>query len=121
MAQVNLPAKRSSQAPTLFGLAGAVAGAASGGGIPGAMAGASVGQTAGGLLTAQNAPPPTVGGGNSEAMAMARKNQQSAQDNLAVLKKAEADLPGLPEDLRQQYSPAIIQARMLEEQKRGLA
>jgi hypothetical protein len=51
---------------------------------------------------------------------MARKQQQMGQDNLAVLKQAEAHLPTLPEDLRQQYGPPIIQARMAEQQRRGM-
>jgi hypothetical protein len=52
---------------------------------------------------------------------MMRRQQQLSQDNLATLKQAEAALPQLPESLRQQYAPAIVQARSMEMAKRGMA
>lgn len=67
----------------------------------------------------QDAAGAMIGGG--EASAMARMAQQKSQDNLQVLKSAEAQLPRLSERLRQEYGPPIIQARMLEERKRGIA
>jgi hypothetical protein len=106
------------------GVVGGVLGAAAGGvgAVPGAAAGATVGQMAGGLVAPdqeQTQALPQSGAG--EAAAMARKQQQMSQDNLATLKQAEAALPQLPEGLRQQYAPAIVQARMMEQQQRGLA
>lgn len=97
------------------GIAGAVYG-----GPGGAVAGAGAGQLAGGILSPQKPPQENPQSGGGEAAAMTRKQQQMSQDTLGTLKQAEASLPTLPENLRQQYAPAIIQARMLEEQKRGM-
>ena len=117
MAQVNVPQKRD-DTNALLQIGGAALGAYATGGSPqGAMAGASAGGMIGGLnQKPQNQPVQAEG----QAAAMARRQQQMAQDNLQVLKQAEAQLPSLPEPVRQQYAPAIVQARMLEEQKRGL-
>lgn len=117
MAQVIRPQKKDDTGE-MFQLGGAGIGAVLGG-PAGAMTGAGVGGTAAGILAPQQPPAQSLGGGGgSEAAAMARKQQQMSEDNLSTLKNAEASLPGLPESLRQQYTPAIVQARMLEEQRR---
>lgn len=120
MAQVIRPQKPSGGLGEVLGIGGAVIGGIMGGGAPGAAAGAGVGQTAGNMLEPPEAPQQPVNSSLSEANAMKRRQEQLATDNLAVLKQAEASLPSLPEDMRQQYSPAIIQARMLEQQRRGM-
>lgn len=118
MAQVIRPQPQQGDLNQLLSVGGAIAGGVVGG-LPGAAAGAGIGQMAGGLLNPAQGPAPSAGGGDSEAAAMARRQQQQSQDNLATLKQAEATLPSLPESLRQQYAPAIVQARMLEQQRMG--
>ena len=121
MAQVIRPQPQNNNGLNeILPIAGAVVGGIYGG-PQGAVAGAGAGQMAGGILNPQKPGAPTADSGGSEAAAMARKQAQMGQDNLEVLKQAEAHLPSLPEDMRQQYAPAIIQARMLEQQKRGMA
>ncbi len=125
MAQVIRPQPRDSGFKELLALGGGVAGGVIGGSaggvgaVPGAAAGVGIGQTAGSILD-PNKPQqenPQAGG---QASAMARRQAQMSQDNLATLKQAEASLPSLPEELRQQYAPAIIRARMMEQQARGI-
>lgn len=115
MAQVMIPQKRDSTGQALQ-LGGAIAGASAG--PSGALTGYSAGGAASSFL---QKPQPQGVESSGQAAAMARRQQQLAQDNLETLKQAEASLPALPEHLRQEYAPAIIQARMLEEQQRGLA
>jgi len=117
MAQINRVAPRDSGISQLLTIGGAVGGAFAGN----PMAGAGAGQMAAGFIDQPKAPTPMVGEGGSEAAAMARKQQEMSTDNLATLKQAEATLPTLPENLRQQYAPAIVQARLLEQQKRGIS
>jgi hypothetical protein len=122
MAQVIVPQKQKNQGLSeILTLGGAGVGAVLGG-PGGALAGASLGSTLGGTAGSyinQNEPQGTAGA-PSQNMAMQRRSQQLGTDNLAALKQAEMQLPKLPEDLRQQYTPAIVQARMLEQQKRGM-
>lgn len=129
MAQVNLIEYRKKSAlGELLPIAGAVAGGyigyQAGGGAPGALkgagAGAALGQLGANTLDGDSGPRPQQLSSNSEAAAMSRRMQQQSQDNLADFRKAEAALPYLPEDLRQEYGPAIVRARMMEEQRRGL-
>lgn len=119
MAQVIKVQKPDSGTKDVLTIGGGVAGGIVGSGSPGAIgAGAGAGSTAGNFLDPTQPPAPTLSGGG-EASAMARRLQAASQDNLATLKQAEATLPQLPEALRQAYAPAIVQARMLEQQKRG--
>lgn len=116
MSQVIIPPKKGNG--ELFQIGGAIAGGIVGG-PAGAMTGYSLGGALGGMENQSNKQAQgTQQSGQSDAMM--RRQQQMAQDNLQVLKNAEASLPTLPEELRQQYAPAIVQARMMEEQKRGL-
>jgi len=87
----------------------------------GAMAGSSAGNMIGNFFESDKGPrnTPMVPVRSAEANAMSRRGEQLSQDNLTTLASAESYLPQLPEDLRQQYAPAIIQARMLEEQRRS--
>ena len=126
MAEVYRPPPKRSKLSELMeiggGIAGGIAGA-SGGGPPGAIAGAAVGSSLGGTIGNIVEPPketPRAGGSESKSTALMRRQQQIAQDNLATLKSAEQNLTYLPEDLRQEYAPAIMRARYLEEQRRGL-
>jgi hypothetical protein len=119
MAQVIRPQNQNNDLSNLLTIGGAVIGAGSGPG--GAAAGAGLGQMAGGIMQPQQPPQQNPESGGGQASAMARRQQQMSQDNLATLKQAEAALPSLPEGLRQQYSPAIIRARMMEQQNRGMA
>lgn len=119
MAEVIRPNRQENSLNSLLTVGGGVIGAAYGGGLGAALTGAGAGQMAGGLLNGQKSPQQNIPL-NSQASAMARRQQSMSQDNLATLKQAEATLPQLPESLRQQYAPAIVQARMLEQQKRGI-
>ncbi len=115
MAQINRATPSSSGLNDLLTIGGGAAGAYYGGPM-GAAAGMGAGQAAGGILNAPPPQAPSVPQGDSAAMA--RRQMQESQDNLAILKQAEASLPSLPENLRQQYAPAIIEARMKAEQDR---
>lgn len=119
MAQVNRPQVQNNDLSNLLTIGGAAIGGIAGG-PQGALTGAGAGQMAAGVLAPPQAQAPMADNGGSQAAAMARRQQQMSQDNLATLKQAEANLPHLPEDLRQQYGPSIIRARMMEEQKRGM-
>lgn len=114
MPQVIMPQQQPSGLSSILPVAGAVGGAAYGG-LPGAAAGAGLGSLAGGMVDPKQPTQQFPSSGNSEADAMARRSQQ--QDPLATLKQAEAALPSLPEHIRQQYAPAITQARVLAEQQ----
>lgn len=115
MAQVIRPQTDSgNDLRNLLTIGGAVVGGVYGG-APGAAAGAGLGQMAGGMLAPQQSPQQNPQGG-SEAAAMARRQAQMSQDNLGALKQAEATLPSLPENLRQEYAPAIVKARMMAQQ-----
>ena len=118
MAQVNRPQKRPDELNSLLTIGGGVAGVAAGGGVSGALAGAGAGSTVGGIVNPEQPQQEAVPA--PQAGALQRRQQQLSQDNLALLKRSEASLPSLPEPLRQQYGPAIIQARMMEEKRRGL-
>lgn len=132
MPQIQAIKRKSEGYGNIAQLAGTVAGGIVGSIVPGVgtLAGAGLGGTLGGAaggavdnsqsLGMQPIPQGQSGGG-AEMAAMSRKQQQMGQDNLAVLQNAETHLPSLPEDLRQQYAPAIVQARMLEQQRRGMA
>lgn len=127
MAQVVMPQRRQAgDLSNLLGIGGAVTGGIIGGagtgGTPqgammGATAGYGLGQAAGNVLTPQQQQQQSLP--QTEMEALRRRHAQLNTDNLAILKQAEAQLPSLPEELRQQYAPAIIQARMAEEQRRG--
>lgn len=125
MPPVMMPQKKDNGMGSLLTIGGAVAGGVAGSVVPGAgtIAGAGLGATlggaAGGLLSSQQAG--GQGSPNSEMGAMQRRSDQMGTDNLASLKAAELQLPSLPENLRQQYAPPIIQARMLEQQRQGIA
>ena len=123
-----MPQKKQNNMGQYLQAGGAIAGGIIGsivpgaGTIAGATAGAALGGVAGGLADAsqkQDAPS-GVPQQPSQAYAMSQRQQKLSQDNLATLQQAEAGLPQLPEHLRQQYAPAVIQARMLEERQRGL-
>jgi len=114
------PQRRRSETGDILTLGGGILGAIGGGGPGGAVAGANIGQTVGAMSEPPNTNANVPGGSNqSQAEAMARRQQQMAQDNLQILKNAEAALPMLPESLRQEYAPGIIRARMMEERARG--
>ena len=133
MAQINMPQRKNpnNEAAKYLPLVGAGIGALAGGvgAAPGAalgasLSGASTGAGLGGIAqgaVASNSPQRSQGIPQpNQASAMAQRQQKLSQDNLATLQQAEAGLPKLPEHLRQQYAPAVIQARMLEERQRGL-
>lgn len=109
---------------TIGGMAagGALAGPGIAATLGGAATGGGLGSTAGNILSpAQQQLSDNGGSGGSETAAILRKQQQMSQNSLDTLKNAEAQLPSLPESLRQQYAPAIVQARMYEQQKQGYA
>lgn len=121
------PLRQRNDLSQLLQIGGAVGGAIAGGpgvgaALGGAATGASLGGLAGGMISKPMAQNSAMGVGSPypESNAMMRRTEQLSQDNLGVLKLAEASLPSLPEELRQQYSVPIIQARMLEEKNRGL-
>ena len=117
MATVLIPQKkRDDQLNKLLEGGGAAIGAYYGG-EGGAAAGAQAGRDSGNIFNAQ-APAPQTIQTNSDSSAMARRMRQLSEDRLAVLRQSEAALAELPEPLRRQYAPAIVEARMLEEQKR---
>jgi hypothetical protein len=125
MAGVYVPQKKN-PVQELFQIGGTVAGGIVGGiagGPPGAVGGAVAGNALGGFAGQQASPTKQMPGssGGGESAAMARAAQMKSQDSLASLKQAEAALPQVPEAVRQQYAGPIIQARMLEERKRGIA
>ena len=105
--------------------AAAAAAPVAAGGIGAAVTGASTGAGLGGVLQGavssnDQQRQPGIPQQPSQAYAMSQRQQKLSQDNLATLQQAESQLPRLPEQLRQQYAPAVIQARMLEERQRGL-
>lgn len=117
MAEVLMPQKKQSNGLNrALTIGGAALGGIYGGGFSGAMAGAQAGQMAGGLI-GSNQPQQQQGVPNS---AMQRRLQMQQTDNLATLRDAEAATATLPEKLRQEYMPPIVQARMLEERRRGM-
>ena len=123
MAQISRIQPKQGGASELLTIGGGIAGGILGAGNPAAIAGgAGLGNMAGGMVDPQKPPSTTIGGGDgSQASAMARRQMQASQDNLATLRQAEAVLPKLPEPLRQEYAPAIVQARLLEQNRRGMA
>src|SRR3990167_6500594 len=130
MAQVMKIPPKKSKVSQLLELGGTIAGGIIGGtaagpggaAVGGAVGGSVIGHSAGGIAVNILEPPKQEIGveKQSTATALMRRQQQLAQDNLAVLNEAEQNLAYLPENLRQQYAPAIMQARYLEQQKRGL-
>lgn len=115
----------------LLGVAGLVAGGVAGGmaggpkgAILGAQAGQGLGSTIGGYVD-----PAKAGGAIQEAQAQApqqmdnaisRRVAQQAEDKLAVLKQAEAALPYVTKDMRDQYASTIVKATMEEERRRAM-
>jgi hypothetical protein len=108
-------------------LAGAVVGGVIGGGasggagaLSGAGAGYGLGSAASNLLGAnqqQQLGVQQAGGGSALERRQIQLNQP---DNLTALRNAEAAAAYLPERQRQSYLPAIVTARRLEEQQRGM-
>lgn len=111
--QVMMPQPQNSDGQ-IFQVGGTVIGGALGG-----TPGAAVGGMVGGGVSPQPPRPQALqtSDNGSQADAMMRRSQQLTQDNMQTLTQAEAALPTLPEDLRQQYAPAITQARMLQQQQ----
>ena len=99
----------------LLSIAGQLAGTALGGPVGGA-----VGGMVGGKLAGSGTPQAPQATGASESDAMRRRIEQNNENNLSTLMQAEQTLPSLPEDMRQEYGPAIVQARILEQRKRGM-
>lgn len=119
---IQVPNKNAQLFQTVLPAAGAIIGGIYGGGPAGAAAGGAIGSVAAqGLTQNQSSGVPQVGGGQGDADAMMRRQRQLSDDNLKKLVDAEGALHQLPEEQRQQYAPAIIQARMLEQQRQGLA
>jgi hypothetical protein len=120
MSQVMMPQKKSNSG--IFQLGGALAGGilASPGGpgaiAGGAAAGASLGGLAGGALSPEKAAPQAI-----QSNAMNRRMAQIESDPLNQLRNAETALASVPPPVKAEYAPAIQRARMLEEQRRGLA
>jgi hypothetical protein len=136
MPQIQAIKKRISQTPGEESKAskyGALGGAAVGGllglkaGSP--VAGAAAGSSLGGLVGGMFGEP--TPGTRSEQFeiqpmetsgdnAMARKLASARQDRLALLRQAEASLPQLPPELREQYADTIVRATMEEEKRRAM-
>ena len=107
--------------------AGIIAGAAGGGGL-GAMVGGLAdkqmnrGSGGGGNQQVGAVGVPSSGEGSK---AISRRLEQIAADNGSTsnydkLVAAEAATAQLPEKMRQEYQPALIQARLLEQQRLGM-
>ena len=146
MAQVNMPqaggqSRGSKDTGTIFQLGGAIIGGIYGG-PAGAVAGAGVGGAAAGLLESKDAGSAVssgvqVGAGvqgmrqNSQmslaegakqpgaSPAMKRRLDTVSSDPLDALLQAESAAATLPESTRQRILPNLVQARMLEQRKRG--
>lgn len=117
MPQVYQPKPKADSTGKLLTVGGAVAGAAFGG-LPGAATGASLGQMAGGLAAKPQGGATQV---PTEQSAMSRKFNTVQDDPLLKLQESQSALAHLPPDLQKQYAPAIQQATLLEQQKRGMA
>jgi len=110
----------------------AVAGAAAGGAVSdfagskdagGAVGsavnfGSAAGSVGGG--SSGGAAAPAGGLGLTQSEAMARRRDELQTDKLTALREAEAATSTLPEQQRQRLLPTLTQARMLEQQKRGM-
>ena len=125
----------------LFQIGGAIIGGFVGG-PPGAIAGASAGGAANDFIGSKDAggavgsaanfgsaaqgvqSTGTAGGkaglGLSQTEAMSRRRDDLQTDKLTALREAEAATSTLPEQQRQRLLPTLTQARMLEQQKRGM-
>lgn len=118
------PKKQSNFMGDILPLAGAVVGGFLGHGQPagvigGAAAGSAIGSTAGNLLGSNQQQ--QLGVQQQGGSALERRQVQLNQpDNLTALRNAEAAAAYLPEKQRQSYLPAIVTARRLEEQQRGM-
>lgn len=125
MAQVYMPEKKSNNG--IFQLGGAIVGGVLGGyateSPQGAMAGATAGAGLGGLAGQQISPdkPQPQPLASNTGSAMERRRQQLENDPLMQLKQAEVAVAKAPEPVQTEYGPAIQRARMLEEQRRGIA
>lgn len=106
----------------LGGGVGAVIGAKAGGGPAGALAGASagigVGQSLGNMFAQNDQSQQMQNVQPSSDDAVGRRIAAAKSDRLQTLREAEASLPKLPQDMREQYAPAIVQALMAEEKRR---
>lgn len=111
MPQVYQPQKKDNSAA--FTVLGAGIGAM--GGSP--MAGASAGQMVGGLANKPSAPTQVA----TQESAMSRRYNAAQDDPLLKLQESQAALAQLSPDLQKQYKPAIDQATVMEQQRRGLA
>ena len=120
MAQVMVPPKnKNSELGQILPVAGAVVGGIYGGGIGGASAGDALGGAASNLLGANQQQ--QLGVQQQGGSALERRQMQLDQpDNLTALRNAETAAAYLPEKQRQSYLPAIVAARRLEEQQRGI-
>ena len=137
MAQVNVPqmggpSRGSQDTKMVFQLGGAILGGLAGG-VPGAVAGAQAGGAAAGLVEAKSAGEAVNSGigvasgaqgfANKPAgtsPAMKRRLDTIQTDNLETLQAAEGAAATLPESTRQRILPNLVQARMLEQRKRGM-
>lgn len=125
MAGVNVPVKnKQGILGELLPVAGAVVGGVVGGvagGPPGAIGGASggygLGQAAGGFIDPGKQQQLGV---SSSQGALQRRQDFLQSDNLTALRNAEVAAARLPERERQAYLPVLTQARIMEQQRRGM-
>lgn len=127
MAQVMVPPRnKNGILGEILPVAGAIVGGVVGGGatggagaLSGAGAGYGLGSAASNLLSANQQQ--QLGVQQQGGSALERRQVQLNQpDNLTALRNAEAAAAYLPEKQRQSYLPAIVTARRLEEQQRGM-
>ena len=116
MAQVMMPPKKDNGFGQILPIAGAVVGGIYGGGPAGAATGYSIGSAASNYLSSTGNQQQPVSSGTLQR----RQMQLDQPDNLTALRNAEQAAAYLPEKQRQSYLPAIVTARRLEEQQRGM-
>lgn len=114
MASVVVPQRKSQGLGEIGMIGGAIVGGLVGG-PGGAVTGAQVGGAAGGMMSQQKQTP------QLEASAMSRRRQELETDKLDALRNAEVAAAQLPEDQRQAVLPVLTQARLREQQTRGMA
>lgn len=119
MAQVLVPPRnKNGELGQILPIAGAAVGAVFGG-PAGAMTGYSLGGAAGNVMGANEQQQLDVQQAGGSALER-RQMQLNQPDNLTALRNAETAAAYLPEKQRQSYLPAIVAARRLEEQQRGI-
>jgi hypothetical protein len=117
MAQVIMPPKKENGFGQILPIAGAVVGGIFGGGPAGAATGYSLGGAASNILSSNQSQQQPL---QTSGALQRRQDQLNQPDNLTALRNAEQAAAYLPERQRQSYLPAIVTARRLEEQQRGM-